>query len=209
MRVAAKAINDFFVALLKAQVVFYARLRKQGCGLRMHQRGLAVHVGHVGKDALGHRQAAVLRAGHQLLRQHQGQGILRKGTGRVAVHIARELVQHNDLRQPPLWRGAPVKQLAPRCGLQRGTKAGADGFVQGSVFGEVLLVGQLFKPEVEDGLGLYCGRGCFKKRRLPRCLTIGLEGASSRIDPLRQHFEFGYEILLANSLLLREVPGIL
>ena len=89
------------------------------------------------------------------MRPRQGQRVLCKGTGRVAVHIARELVQHNDLRQPPLRRGTPGEQLAPRCGFQRDTKARADGFVLGGVFGEVLLVGQLFEPEVEDGLGLH------------------------------------------------------
>ena len=66
-------VDDLFVAQLKAQGVFHARLRKQGHGLRVHQRGLAVHVGHVGKAALRQGQAAVLPAGHQLLRQHKGQ----------------------------------------------------------------------------------------------------------------------------------------
>lgn len=109
--------------------------------MRLHQRGLAVHGGHVGKAALCQGQAAVLSAGHQLLGQHQGQRVLRKGARRVAVHIARELVQHQHLRQPPLGRRAPNKQLTPRRSIQRGAEAGADGFVQGSVFGEVLLGG--------------------------------------------------------------------
>jgi len=127
--VAAKAVDDFLVALLKAQAVFHARLRKQRHSLRVDQRGLAVHIGHVGKAALRQGQAAVLPTGHQLLRQRQGQRVLRKGAGRVAVHIARKLVQHHHLRQPPLRRGAPGKQLAPGRSLQRGAEAGADGFV--------------------------------------------------------------------------------
>jgi hypothetical protein len=31
------------------------------------------------------------------LRQRQGQRVLRKGAGRVAVDVARELVEHQDL----------------------------------------------------------------------------------------------------------------
>ena len=112
--VAAKALDDGLVALLEAQVIFQARLRKQEGGLGVHQGGLAVHVGHVGKAALRQGQVAVLPTGHQLLRQSQGQRVLRKGAGRVAVHIARELVQHQNLGQAPLGRGAPGKQLTPR-----------------------------------------------------------------------------------------------
>ena len=32
---------------------------------------------------------------------------------------------------------------------------GADGFIQGGVFGEVVLGGEFGEPEVEDGLGLH------------------------------------------------------
>jgi hypothetical protein len=73
------------------------------------------------------------------LRQHQGQRVLRKGARRVAVDVARELVQHNDLRQPPLGRGAPRKQLTPRRRLQRVAKPRTNGFVQRGVFDEVPL----------------------------------------------------------------------
>lgn len=82
-----------------------------------------------------------LFTGYQFLRQYQGQRVLSKGAGRVTVGVARELVQHHDLRHPPLGRGAPAKQLTPRCGLQCGPKAGADGVVQRGVFDEVLLGG--------------------------------------------------------------------
>ncbi len=64
--VAAKAIDDGLVALLEAQGVFHARLRKQEGGLGVHQGGLVVHVGHVGKAALRQGQAAILPTGHQL-----------------------------------------------------------------------------------------------------------------------------------------------
>lgn len=107
MRVAPKAVNDGLVAALKVQVVFHARLRKQLQGLLVDQRRFAVHVRHVGKHALRRGQAAVLPAGHQLLRQGKGQRVLRKGAGRVAVHIARELVQHQDFCQPAFWGDAP------------------------------------------------------------------------------------------------------
>ena len=107
MRVAPKAVNDGLVAVLKVQVVFHAWLRKQRKGLLMDQRRFAVHVRHVGKHALRRGQAAVLPAGHQLLRQGKGQRVLRKGAGAVAVHIARELVQHQDFSQSAFLRGAP------------------------------------------------------------------------------------------------------
>ena len=47
-----------------------------------------------GKAALRQGQAAVLPTGHQLLRQRQGQRVLCKGLGGVAVDVARELVEH-------------------------------------------------------------------------------------------------------------------
>jgi hypothetical protein len=116
VRVAPKAVNDGLVAALKVQVVFHARLRKQRKGLLMDQRRFAVHVGHVGKHALRCGQAAVLPAGHQLLRQGKGQRVLRKGAGGVAVHIARELVQHQDFCQPAFGRGAPGEQFTAGSG---------------------------------------------------------------------------------------------
>ena len=149
--VATKAVDDGFVAQLKAQGVLHARLRKQESGLGVHQAGLAVHVGHGDKAALRQGQAAVLPTGHQLLRQRQGQRVLRKGLGGVAVNVARELVEHQDLGQAPLGRGAPGKQLTARRRGQRGPEACADGFVQGGVFGEVLLGSEFGEPEVEDG----------------------------------------------------------
>ena len=105
--VAAKAVDDGLVAQFKAQGVFHAWLIKQDHRLCVHQGGLAVHVGHVGKAALRQGQAAVLPADHQLLRQCQGLRVLRKSAGRVAVNVARELGQHQDLGQAPLGRGAP------------------------------------------------------------------------------------------------------
>jgi hypothetical protein len=159
--VAAKALDDGLVALLEAQGVFQARLRKQEGGLGVHQGGLAVHVGHVGKAALRQGQAAVLPTGHQLLRQRQGQRVLRKGLGAVAVHIARELVEHQNFGQASLGRGAPSEQRAPRRRRQRGPEAGADDFVQGRVFGEVLLGGEFGEPEVEDGLWAWFQRDDF------------------------------------------------
>ena len=109
VRVAPKAVNDCLVAALKVQVVFHAWLRKQRKGLLVDQCRFAVHVRHVGKHALRGGQAAVLPAGHQLLRQGKGQRVLRKGAGAVAVavHIARELVQHQDFSQSAFLRGAP------------------------------------------------------------------------------------------------------
>ena len=86
--VAAKALDDGLAAQLEAQGVFHAWLRKKRDRLVMCQRGLAVHIGHVGKAPLRQRQAAVLPTGHQLLRQRHGQRVMRKSAGRVAVHIA-------------------------------------------------------------------------------------------------------------------------
>jgi hypothetical protein len=63
-------------------------------------------------------------------RQHQRQRVLRKGARRVSVHVARELAQHPVLRQPPLGRWAPRKQLTLRGCLQRVAKPRANGFAQ-------------------------------------------------------------------------------
>jgi len=65
--VAAKALDDGLVAHFKAPGVFHARLIKQDHRFCVHQSGLAVHVGHVGKAAL-----------------RQGQRGLRKGAARLA-----------------------------------------------------------------------------------------------------------------------------
>lgn len=46
------AADDDFVAQLEGQVVLTAQLGKQRYRLRMHQRGLAVHGGHVSKHTL-------------------------------------------------------------------------------------------------------------------------------------------------------------
>ena len=112
MGVTAKAVDDFFVAQLKAQGVFQPRLRKQSDGLRVHQRRLAVHIGHVGKAALRQGQVTVLPTGHQLLRQRQGQRVLCKGSRGIAVDVPRELVEHQDHSQEPLGRGALGKLIA-------------------------------------------------------------------------------------------------
>jgi hypothetical protein len=48
-----------------------------------------------------------------------------------------------------------AKQLTRRHGIQCGTEVGADGFVQGGVFGEVVPGGELGELEVEDGLGAH------------------------------------------------------
>ncbi len=88
--------------------------------------------------------------GHQLLRQRQGQRVLRKGLRGVAVDVTREMVEHQDLGQAPLGRGAPDKQLTPRRLLQRGPESDADGFVQGRVFGEMVLGGEFGEPEVDN-----------------------------------------------------------
>ena len=66
---------------------------------------------------------------------------MRKGAGGVAVHIARERVQHQHLRQSPFRRGALGKQLTPRRCLQRVAEARANGLVQRGVFDQVLLGG--------------------------------------------------------------------
>lgn len=77
---------------------------------------------------------------------------MRKGAGGVAVHIARELVQHQDFCQPAFGCGAPEEEFAAGCGIQRGVEAG--GFVEGNVFDEVLLGSEFRESEEEDGLGL-------------------------------------------------------
>jgi len=89
--------------------------------------------------------------GDGLVALFEAQGVfharLRKQAGGLGVH--------QDLGQTPLGRGAPSKQLTTRRSLEGGPEAGADGFVQGRVFGEVVLGGEFVEPEVEDGVGLH------------------------------------------------------
>lgn len=141
VRVVAKAVDDGLVSALKVQVVFHARLCKQLQGLLMNHGRFAVHVRHVGKHALRSGQAAVLPADHHLLRQGKGQRVLREGAGSVPVHIARELVQHQDFCQTAFWGGALGEQFTAGCGLQRRAEASADGFVRDATFSKVLLGG--------------------------------------------------------------------
>src|SRR5690606_2509187 len=58
------------------------------------------------------RRSSDLTQRDRLLRQHQGHAILGEGGGMVAEQIARELIQHYDLRQSAFGAGAPVPQLA-------------------------------------------------------------------------------------------------
>lgn len=74
---------------------------------------------------------------------------MRKGLRGVAVDVTREMVEHQDLGQAPLGRGAPDKQLTPRR-RHRGAEAGADDVVQGGVFGEVVLEGEFGEPEADN-----------------------------------------------------------
>jgi len=53
------------------------------------------------------------------------------------VGVAAKAVQHQHLRQPPLWCGAPSKQLAPGRSLQLGAESGANDFVQLAFLDEV------------------------------------------------------------------------
>lgn len=123
-------------------------------------------------DLLGKRQdpTPLARcAGCDPARWPQGQRVLRKGAGGVAVHIARELVQHQDFCQTALGRGAPRKQFTAGCGFQRGAEAGADGFVEGSVFDEVLLGSEFGEPKVQDGA--WCGLRHGEVRKWRRLLV--------------------------------------
>src|SRR3989344_1718014 len=155
VRIAPEARNDVAVRHLELQVVFQPRLIKQHHRLGVDGGGFAVHVGHVGKGAFGGGQCLVVLPGHQLLRQGQRLGVLRKRKWRAAVDVARELVQHQDLCQAALGRAAPVPQLAlPRC-PPAGTEADTDHRVDGVLLCKVLGGGEFFEPEMKDVFGLH------------------------------------------------------
>ena len=155
MREAAKALDDGLMLALEVQIGLKPRFRKQQYSLRMDERGLAVHEGHVAKSPLLRHQSDGLPAGHQRLCQRQCLRVLRKRSGLVAKDIARELVQHNDLGQPPLRRGAPMCQFTAHGGLQGGAEALTHQGVQRRVFGKAARVVQLVKPEVQEVCGLH------------------------------------------------------
>ena len=154
--------NDVAVQHLEAQVVLQPRLVKQHHRLGVHHQRLAVHVGHVGKCALGRGQRLVVPPGHQLLGQGQCLGILCKRQRRAAMDVARELVEHHDLGQPPLRRGAPLPQLAMLRRLPDGPKTHADHGVDRVFLGKVLRGREFFEPEMKDVFGLHGNGLCVK-----------------------------------------------
>src|SRR5690606_36257749 len=99
VRIATETPDDIPVPSLVIQTALHARHIEQHHGPVMHCQRLAVHEGHVEKTALHHRQRLIHTQRDRLLRQHQGHAILGEGGGMVAEQIARELIQHYDLRQ--------------------------------------------------------------------------------------------------------------
>ncbi len=100
----------------------------------------------------------VQAGGHGLLRQRQGHGVVRKGQGAGAVQVARELVQHHDLGQPPAGRGAPGPQLALHGSGVHRAEALADGGVEPIVAREALPGRGFIEPEMQDVLGFHGGQ---------------------------------------------------
>jgi NAD(P)-dependent dehydrogenase (short-subunit alcohol dehydrogenase family) len=151
MRVATETLDDGLVAPLEGQRAFQPRLGEQCNRVLVDQRRLAVHVGHVGEGLLRRGQGAVLAGAHELLRQAQRLRVLREGTRCVAPDVAGELVQHDDLGQPPFGRCPPGLQFSNNGRLQRGAEALADGRIEGRVLGKASCVVQFLEPEVQHG----------------------------------------------------------
>ena len=109
MRISPVTIDDGLVFEFEGQIVFQPRFAEQGHGALMNHSRFAVHVGQVEEGPLRERQKRIGAGADSLLRQREGQRVLREGAGRVAINIARELVEHDDFRQPSFGRVAPFE----------------------------------------------------------------------------------------------------
>ncbi len=168
MRVAAKALQDGQVQPLKAQVVLQPRLVKQAQCLLVHRQRLAVHIGHVGKAALGHRQRRILPTQHQLLRQAQRQRVLRKSARCVAPHVTRTgPAPAPRPSAPQAWPADQTARSAPL--LQHSAKTLRNQRIQRRVFGKVLFFSQLVKQ---------------KWRMVSGCIRICLEPVTIKREQL-------------------------
>ena len=138
--------------------------------LFLHAGVLGVLEGHVGEGTLHRRQCQVRAGVDQLARGRQGQRVAGEGIGRVAVGVARELVEHQQARQHAAWaERIPFAQAARHRLGDGGIKALADLRVEGVVLAEpfgtllaVAFVRRRQEPEIEDILRLYvcCFHGC-------------------------------------------------
>jgi hypothetical protein len=129
---------------------------------------LAVHERHVEEGALVVSQLAIDAERDALGRDLGGPRVAVVRAPGAAEHVARELVEHDDERQPPARRGQPGVALAGGHRLVQGVEAIADELIELGILapparlrlgaGESILV-QLAEPEAQHLLHLAIGRG--------------------------------------------------
>ena len=131
---------------------------------RLEGQVLGVLERHQTKQLLQHTQrgiqGALKAAPGDVLRQRVG----RKGRGRAAIEITRQLVQGENQRQPPAGAGFPGRQSAGPGLPDEIGKAGADdgiGFGRGlkpkriTLFGLVRVRSRIGEPELEQLFGVH------------------------------------------------------
>src|SRR5580698_8760242 len=65
-----------------------------------------------------------------LLSQDESEWIARECRGCIPIEVARELIENNDLREPPLRRLPPPPQLSDRCRSVYGTETSLDQWIE-------------------------------------------------------------------------------
>jgi hypothetical protein len=110
-----------------------AQLGEQRHRAVLHRHRLAVHERHVEEDALVAGQRAVVAAVEPLEGELESARVAGEGGRLAAVHVAGELVEHEDLRQPPARLSQPVVELAPANRLVHAGEPGPDLLVEGEV----------------------------------------------------------------------------
>src|SRR5690606_30992510 len=152
-----------------------------------------MHVGHEQERSLVRRELPVVPGGDSLLGQHQRHTVLREGAGVAAVELARKLVEHQNLRQPSLRRGAPMEGLAERdLFMGFGEPVGQLG-VELGLGGEPVVAAVFDEPEFEDVFGSthmswIAPRGAGGKERIAAVSWYRLHGSfaiAESIWPIR------------------------
>ncbi len=153
MRVAAEAVNDGFVLDLGFQMARHPRRCEQCEGDGVNCGGFTVHERQIEKRLLLHRHHVVCPHHDGRLREAEGQGIGGESARRVAVDVARELIEHDHLRQPSPGRDAPCEEFASNGGFVQIAKSVADQRVERGRFLPPLRWIGLAEPEIQDAVG--------------------------------------------------------
>src|SRR5262245_44788016 len=161
MREAAEARDDVVMALRPLREagergLVALELREQPQRLALHREVLGVLERQVDELALHAGEPAVATAGHQRARRRERASVARERARGAAKDVARELVEHDDLRQRADWHRGPVFELAREGALDQRTEASAALGVERRILDEPLvarravqrIVGRA-EPEVE------------------------------------------------------------